>query len=244
MPEPVSRWQTAELSRTYLEGVRAAIPAAALQLDIIVKIAQEWQPAARRVLDLGCGGGIVGRTLLAALPQAEACFADFSEPMLAAARAKLGGEARATLVRADFGAPAWREAVAAYAPFDIVVSGFAIHHQPDNRKRALYAEIYSLLAEGGLFLNLEHVSSATRRVEALGDSLFVDYLLAHHRQSTPNVTRESVAQTFYTRPDKAENILAPLDVQCAWLREIGYADVDCYFRIFELALFGGRKPGG
>jgi len=27
-----------------------------------------------------------------------------------------------------------------------------------------------------------------------------------------------------------------------WLQEIGFADVDCYFKIFELALFGGRKP--
>ena len=44
------------------------------------------------------------------------------------------------------------------------------------------------------------------------------------------------------RADKAANILAPVDDQCRWLREIGFADVDCYFKAFELALFGGRKP--
>jgi len=33
-----------------------------------------------------------------------------------------------------------------------------------------------------------------------------------------------------------------VEAQCAWLGEIGFADVDCFFRILELALFGGRKP--
>jgi hypothetical protein len=26
------------------------------------------------------------------------------------------------------------------------------------------------------------------------------------------------------------------------LRDIGFVDVDCYFKVFELAVFGGRKP--
>jgi hypothetical protein len=44
-----------------------------------------------------------------------------------------------------------------------------------------------------------------------------------------------------TQPDKKENILAPGEEQCRWLRLIGFADVDCFLRVFELALFGGRK---
>jgi hypothetical protein len=41
-----------------------------------------------------------------------------------------------------------------------------------------------------------------------------------------------------------EYILAPVDLQCAWLRLIGFQDVDCFFKVFELALFGGRKAPG
>ena len=40
----------------------------------------------------------------------------------------------------------------------------------------------------------------------------------------------------------AANILAPVEMQCDWLREIGYEEVDSYFRIYELAVFAGRKP--
>ena len=32
------------------------------------------------------------------------------------------------------------------------------------------------------------------------------------------------------------------EVFAHWLRQIGFQDVDCYFKAFELALFGGRKP--
>lgn len=51
-----------------------------------------------------------------------------------------------------------------------------------------------------------------------------------------------MADKYYYRPDKAANILTPVEDQCAWLREIGYVDVDCYLKAFELAVFGGRRP--
>ena len=34
----------------------------------------------------------------------------------------------------------------------------------------------------------------------------------------------------------------PSKQQCAWLRDIGFTDVDCYLKVFELAVFGGRRP--
>jgi tRNA (cmo5U34)-methyltransferase len=46
-------------------------------------------------------------------------------------------------------------------PFDVVLSGFAIHHLPDGRKRSLFGEIHDLLRAGGVFVNLEVVQCAT-----------------------------------------------------------------------------------
>ena len=56
-------------------------------------------------------------------------------------------------------------------------------------------------------------------------------------------TREAVAAEYYHRPDKVANLLAPVETQLEWLRALGYEDVDCWFKIFELALFGGRRAG-
>lgn len=233
-----SHWKTAEAAEAFLKGRRDAIPAAALQIEIIGLLIDAWRPVPGRVLDLGCGDGILGRMVLERYPGARVWFADFSEPMLAAAREKLGGTTRARVVAADFGSAEWAAAVGEGVPFDAVLSGFAIHHQPHDRKRALYGEIYGVLADGGLFLNLDHVKSSTGAIEEVFTGYFVDHLF---RLSGSGKSREEIDRWYRTRPDKRENALAPLDEQCRWLREIGFVDADCYFRVLELALFGGRK---
>lgn len=237
-----SAWQTPELAEAFLEGVRGAIPGADLQLAVIGKLADGWCQSASRILDLGCGNGILGKFLLSRMRGASGLFLDFSEPMLAAAQENLAALTKAAIAKADFSSPQWLKVAEPHAPFDLVVSGFAIHHQPDPRKRELYTEVFSLLAPGGVFLNLEHVASASEAGEKLFDDFFVDHLHSFHARCDASADRESIAADYYERPDKKENILAALDDQCEWLREIGFRDVDCFFKLFELAVFGGRKP--
>ena len=123
-----------------------------------------------------------------------------------------------------------------------IVSGFSIHHQTDEKKRAIYRDAFEVLRPGGIFLNLEHVASASPWGAERFDEHFIDALCVFHERTGSGKTREQVAQEYVRRPDKAANILAPVEDQCGWLREIGFVDVDCWLKVFELALFGGRKP--
>jgi ubiquinone/menaquinone biosynthesis C-methylase UbiE len=237
-----SVWKSEELTRAFLSGVRGAIPLASEQLAILVRLVESARPKLGSFLDLGCGDGILGAALASRFPQARGVFVDFSRPMLDAARARFGANSNhCRFIEADYSAPQWRDTVFGEAPFDAIVSGFSIHHQPDGRKREIYAEIFGLLKPAGIFLNLEHVSSSSRWVEQNFDELFVDSICAHHRAGGGTKTRQELATEYYHRPDKAANILAPVEKQCEWLREIGYTDVDCYLKIFELALFGGIR---
>ena len=54
-------------------------------------------------------------------------------------------------------------------------------------------------------------------------------------------TRSNQPTGDITRPDRAANILAPVEEQCGWLRALGFQDVDCYWKYFELAVFGGFR---
>ena len=236
-----SKWQTQKLTDTFLNDVRGAIPGVELQFAVLGKIVDMWCPAPKQILDLGCGNGILGSFLLNRFPSANCLFLDFSEPMLDAARRNVGPVPNAAIGKADFSSSRWIDSVDPPVSFDIAVSGFAIHHQPDERKRELYSEIYSLLAPGGLFLNLEHVASATTAGEKVFDEFFIDHLSEFHSRDDKDKSRESIAGEYYNRPDKEENLLAPVEEQCRWLRETGFSDVDCFFKIFELAIFGGRK---
>ncbi|MCE5242455.1 MAG: methyltransferase domain-containing protein [Desulfobacteraceae bacterium] len=237
-----SQWQTDNLSSTYLEGIRTAIPFADENMDLMIRVARAWTPGVERFLDLGCGDGVLGRALQQSFPNAEAVFVDFSDPMIEATRRNIESCTRAQIIKADFSDPGWLADLGDNARFDLIVSGYAIHHLPDVRKKQLYAEIFGLLKSNSVFLNMEHVSSSTPRVEALHDEFYIDSLYRYHRTVDPEITRAEVAAKFFYRPDRIENILVPVELQCEWLRGIGFADVDCFFKVFELALFGGRKP--
>lgn len=234
-------WQATALTQAYLEGVRGAIPLAVEQIDIICRLARAARPDARAILDLGCGDGILGHALLDAFADnaPRAVLADFSPPMLDAARRRVRGH-EASFFLVDYANDGWAASVGEPGNFDVIVSGFSIHHQPDDRKRAVYRDVYDLLTPGGIFLNLEHVSSASRWGEEQFEAYFIDAL---HRYHAPRgKSREQVAADFYHRPDKDANILAPVEAQCDWLREVGFERVDCFLKVFELALFGGIKP--
>ncbi len=235
-------WQRQELAKLFLDDVRGGIPLAAEQIDVLLRVVRHATAKVDRVLDLGCGDGILGRAVMAQYPQATGVFLDFSEHMIDAAKQKADPQ-RAIFVVQDLSTATWTRSVSNHSPFDLVLSGFAIHHLSDERKRELYAEIFDLLKPGGLFLNLEHVAPRCRWADEAFDELFIDSLWSHDQRRGGTTTKEEITEQWYRRPDKSENILAPMGVQCQWLEEIGYQDVDCFFKLFQLALFGGRKSG-
>jgi tRNA (cmo5U34)-methyltransferase len=240
MDDKGQAWKQRELAKLFLEDVRGGIPMATEQIDVLLRVVRNALPRIDRFLDLGCGDGILGRALMVEYPRADGVFLDFSEYMIEAAKKKADAQ-RATFVVHDLSSKAWVKSVGSQ-PFDLVLSGFAIHHLPDERKRELYEEIFARLGPGGMLLNLEHVAPNSPWAKQAFDDLFIDSLWSHHQKHGGTKSREEVAEGWYHRPDKTENILAPVERQCRWLEEIGFAEVDCFFKIFQLALFGGKKP--
>jgi len=235
-------WQANELTQTYLTGVRGAIPFAQEQIELMLRLIGAACSDVTAVLDLGCGDGILGQAVIDQYPQAKGVFVDFSEPMLEAARKRLDSNSRCTFLQLDYGKKGWENNLPPDLQcHEVIISGFSIHHQPDERKKEIYTELYNLLAPGGIFLNLEHVASHSPWVERRFEEFFIDALYAYQQNIASDKTRQQVDDEFYSRPDKAANILAPVENQCSWLREIGFIHVDCYLKVFELALFGGIK---
>ena len=169
-----------------------------------------------RVLDLGSGDGRLLSLVKLARPQATAIALDFSPVMLSRLRERFAGDNTVTIVAHDLDRPL----PALLDEVDVVVSSFAIHHLAHPRKRALYEEIYARLRPLGRFCNLEHVASAT-----------------------PALHEEFLARLNVVPADEdPSNKLLDVETQLQWLREIGFADVDCHWKWRELALLSGRKP--
>ena len=222
---------------------RAAIPLAQEQISVMMAILKSRTQPVERFLDLGCGDGILGAAILGEYRSSRGVLADFSDSMLEQAREQLKEYAHQLVFEnLDYGDPAWVDRMQAYGPFDAIVSGYSIHHQPDRRKREIYGEIYSLLKPGGWFVNIEHIAPAAQLVTDLFNNQLVEGYYAIEQRNGGKRTREEMANVYLNRPDKDANKLLTVDIQCNWLREIGYEEVDCYFRIYELAVFAGRRP--
>jgi len=207
---PANEWTTSERVHSYLERADGFPHRAEGEAVLLEHI-----PAnARRVLDVGTGDGRLLALIQRERPEIVGVGIDFSEVMLDAAGKRFAGDTRVELVQHDLA-----ESLPDLGVFDAVVSSFAIHHLEHDRKRALYGEIFKLLAPGGVFANFEHVASATDRLhlaffEAIGEPI------------------ESA--------DPSDRLL-DVHTQLQWLRAIGFDDVDCYWKWLEMALLIGVK---
>jgi tRNA (cmo5U34)-methyltransferase len=232
-----SSWKDVEVARTFLDERRKAIPLAREQVAMMLRLARRFTPQTARVADLGCGDGYLARAVLSEFPAAHALLIDHSGEMLRRARDSMASfDGRFEIRLGDLSDPLPPQAG---GPFDLIVSGYAIHHLPTARKRSLYGEVFNLLAPGGLFVNVEHVASPTPVLSAVHDDAYIDHIAAVTGRGRAEVGRE-----YHGRPDKADNILDPVEVQVGWLREIGFEQADCYMKWLELAVFGGVRPNG
>jgi ubiquinone/menaquinone biosynthesis C-methylase UbiE len=235
-------WKLPAIVNRFL-SFRAAIPMAQEQIGVMMAILKSRSVPVEKFLDLGCGDGILAAAVLGEYPSARGVLVDFSEPMLEQARRQLTDySGQLAFENLDYGESTWVNRMHAHGSFDAVVSGYSIHHQSDTRKRRIYEEIYLLLKPGGWFVNIEHVASGAQLNIDLFEHHYVSMRYEIEKRNGARRTFEEIAQEYKNRPDKAANILAPVDLQCDWLREIGYEEVDCYFRIYELAVFAGRRP--
>jgi tRNA (cmo5U34)-methyltransferase len=170
-------------------------------------------PAPRRALDLGCGDGRLVQLLLDARPELETIVAvDVSPPMLARAESSFAGESRVVLRQWDL-----RDSIVALGEYDVVVSGFAIHHLTDARKRSLFAEVAQVLVPGGTFANLEVVASPTPELH------------------------EAFATAIGRLGGDPEDQLAEVESQLTWMRAAGLEQVDCMWKWRGFALMVGNR---
>lgn len=208
MTTPTGGWTDPDQVQWYTDRIGALAPRRAGE----AALREMLPPAPRRVLDLGCGDGRLAALVLDARPSVtEVVAMDRSEPMLDQARARFAGDPRVEVVRGDLQDP-----IIADAPFDLVVSGFAIHHLEDERKRSLFGELRASLSPGGLFANLEVVQSSTLR---------------RHREFLTAIGRDA---------DDPEDRLATIDDQLGWMSAAGFVEVECLWRWRGFALLVGE----
>jgi SAM-dependent methyltransferase len=177
---------------------------------------------AKRVLDLGTGNGRLLKIIKANRPNITGVGLDISPTMLRVAQESFAVDKSVKVIEHDLN-NSLLPLLSKPGTFDVIVTSLTIHHLTHKRKRSIYEEVFSLLNRGGIFCNLEHVDSPTSNLH--------EHFL--------NSIGDRIAR--FARDENSDRLLS-LETQLGWLRQIGFVDVDCYWKWLELALIIGIKP--
>ncbi len=207
----------------WLSRQKARAPERERQFAMIRALVPRRTDEPFRYMDIGGGDGWLDEWLLERFSRAEAVVHDGSPAMLKQAEARLkrfGGRVR--FVQADLSTPAWVDAVP--GPLDLAVSTIAIHNIEDPaRVRLMYRELGQIMNPGGLFMNLDYVRAPHPALGGL-------YRFA----SSDEAAGFSAVRGY-------RDYLGTADEHLGWLEEAGFGPVDCFWREFRIALFGGFK---
>ena len=242
MPE---EWKSADFARSWVQDntERPHSPLREEQLDLLVGVIHAHLTPSRlprRVLDLGCGAGIVIARVLAALPDLTCVGVDGSPPMLDMARERLAGYAgRWELALGDFETLELDDMPA--GPYGAAFAVQAIHNATDEGKRRAFAAAARMLAPGGVFVLQD-------RVRIAAPATFPAYQAVWDQYNAQNAESDWLMEEGRTiaehermvreRGDKPGSI----EQNLLWLREAGFAQVAVVHLVAVRAVIVGLVP--
>ena len=210
-------------------GQQTAVDAA-LMMELIVKAAAACNPAARAVLDIGCGAGNNTLKLLQHKNDIDCDLVDLSMKMLERAfqRVSAATSGAVRMFQSDI-----READLPHGHYDIIFAAAVLHHlRDDDDWRGTFRRMYELTAPGGTVWITDLVFHENKEVHALLWERYGKYL-----ESTGGEEYRDRIFDFIEKQDSPRPVTFQLDL----LREAGFAEVDVLHKNVCFAAFGARK---
>ncbi len=179
-----------------------------------------------KVLDLGCGTGVLSHLILEKFQHAHVVAFDFAENMLTACRKNLSAyHERVKFQQGDFATDDIG------SDYDLIISGLAIHHLNAQAKQALFKNLSSNIKPGGLLLIREMVKGASDKLTEKYEKLWRKFI----HDSGEDDNHWFAKHLEEDIPDSVEN-------QIQWLAQAGFVDIGCHWRYLNFAIFGASKP--
>ena len=213
-----------------LETGQTATIDAALALDLVARSAAAATPAARAMLDIGCGAGNFTLKVLERLPNLDCTLIDLSANMLARANARVTAATAGLVstIQDDV-----RSVDLAEDSFDVIVAAAVLHHLRDESEwPAVFRGLYRWLRPAGSLWIFDLVSHEIDAVQVIMWERYGDYLAAFKGEEY----RDHVF-AYVDREDSPRPVL----FQCKLLREAGFREIDILHKNSCFSAFGARK---
>ena len=234
-------WQGRERAQKYEQRADLVLPKRQEMLSLIVQLIPFGRDEPLRVLDLGTGTGVPAQRVLQDFPRANVICVDKSAEMMEISCAKLAeyGD-RVRFVQADLEDPAWNNGLP--DKFDAIVSALAFNLLTDRAKQRLFAQCYEMLEPYGCLVFSDRLRAADKAVDRLYLDQWMDFIVRQTREVLgKEVTLETVTARQRSLDEAAGVKSATLEDILAWLKQAGFAQVECYWKYFQWAVFGASK---
>ncbi len=234
-----TNWAKAEFSRQYRDNADIYIVERKRMFGVLKSFYKHFISGRTRtrILDLGCGDGIISHELLKIDDSVSAVLIDGSGDMLNKAKERFRDFKNADFIKASF-----QEIISGdiiKGEFDFIFSSLAIHHLIMNEKMHLFKKIHSLLNINGYFLNIDVVLSPTETLEQWHLALWKDWI--DEKKAFLGIQGDHCNDIIRRYKDNRDNKPDTLDNQLNVLKEIWFKDVDRFYKYGIFAIYGGRK---
>ncbi len=190
-----------------------------------------------RILDLGCGDGIVTDNLISLDGSLSATLVDASKEMLDQAKKRLKG-----LINIEFVQSSFQDVLVrglADRDYDFIVSSMSIHHLTKDEKLQLFRLAHSHLKTGGYFMNIDVIIAPTPSLEKWYMKIWEEWM--DDKRSELEAFDEHSKDVIKRYKDAEENQPDTLDEQLDTLKDLGFREVDCFYKYGIFAVYGGMK---
>ena len=178
-----------------------------------------------RVLDLGCGNGILSELVFQKLPHSYIVGFDLTEDMLTAFAKKLSKySGRFELKQGDFHTDSIGN------DYDIIIAGLSLHHLTWAERKKFYHTLFSSLHEGGIFIARDIIIGEDQDV--IRDQYNYWKCFMKSQGEDPDF--------WYAKHVEKDHPITLTD-HFTWLRKAGFARVACQWRLFNFAITTAEK---
>ena len=236
-----SQWTNSEFANEFLRESDIYIPQREQVLRLMKLIFSFYvnrKIKRPHIIDLGCRDGAITKALLGIHDHLRSTLIDGSEQMLESARKNIPSvnikETIAISFQDLYGSSAIKDDA------DFIVSSLAIHHLNENEKNRLFQYVYVKLKPGGFFLNYDPVLPPSKKLEQIELLMWKEWILNFETKIYPrrNKSLDYIPSQYKSNKD---NIPSTLDSQLEMMKNIGFSDVNLFYKYGLFCLFGGRK---
>lgn len=198
--------------------------------DFLGAVVQQlrFDPAATpTVTVLGDVDGRATRKTATRLPNAMITLVDPSQTVADGARSPVGTPERLIRMTGDL------RRVRLPKPADAVLSLLATHAFTDAEKIDFYSRTYQTLRPGGVLVHATRIAGEDETLHQRQHWAWLSDLRTH------GVSEPQIAAAL---AGMQADLLAPLSTHLDWMRQIGFAHIDCSFRRGMFAVLSGEMP--